>query len=45
MIKKYKYNIEEFKLITCMADFFQRCGGFVLRHEPTPRLAAGRLYE
>ena len=27
MIKKYKYNIEEFKLITCMADFFKGVEG------------------
>ena len=27
MIKKYKYDIEEFKLITCMADFFKGVDG------------------
>lgn len=27
MIKKYKYNIEEFKLITCVADFLGRVEG------------------
>lgn len=27
MIKKYKYNIEEFKLITCIADFLNGIDG------------------